>query len=129
MLVLGRDLKSATAARQWFMDGFGALIGAAQADDAQLIISELVTNALRHGLGEVVLRVTLDAEGSLNVAVTDSGDGQPMMLRPDPTRIGGVGLRVVDTLGSAWGVAPFPGGKTVWAKVARGVTAPGPNAG
>ena len=37
----------------------------------------------------------------------------------DPERIGGLGLRIVDQLAIAWGVAPFPGGKTVWATVPR----------
>jgi hypothetical protein len=37
------------------------------------------------------------------------------VLPLDPTRIGGLGLVVVDRIASDWGVAPFPGGKTVWA--------------
>ena len=41
------------------------------------------------------------------------------MLPVDPERIGGLGLRIVDQLASAWGVAPFPGGKTVWATIAH----------
>jgi hypothetical protein len=44
------------------------------------------------------------------------------LLPPDPARIGGLGLVVVDGVSAEWGVAPFPGGKTVWALLAR----PGP---
>ena len=41
------------------------------------------------------------------------------MLPPDPDRIGGLGLVVVSRVAAEWGVAPFPGGKTVWALLAR----------
>ena len=50
--------------------------------------------------------------------MTDSGDELPAMQPADPIRIGGLGLRIVDQLAADWGVAPFPGGKTVWATVA-----------
>jgi hypothetical protein len=40
------------------------------------------------------------------------------MLSPDLERVGGVGLLVVERVSTAWGVAPFPGGKTVWASIA-----------
>jgi hypothetical protein len=53
------------------------------------------------------------------VSVTDWSE-EPLRLMPvDPTRVGGVGLRVVDTLAVTWGVASFPGGKTVWASIPR----------
>jgi hypothetical protein len=41
------------------------------------------------------------------------------VLAPDPERVGGLGLVVVDAVSREWGVARFPGGKTVWALVAR----------
>jgi len=67
------------------------------------------------GLGDVVVRSSL-ADGSvLQVSVTDSGEEQPEMQPLDPDRVGGVGLRIVDRLATDWGVASFPGGKTVWA--------------
>ena len=119
MTVLERDLASVGLARDWFTATFGSRAEAAQADDARLVISELVTNALRHGLGEVVLRCSIGADGALDVSVTDSGEERPTMLPPDPKRIGGIGLRVVDSLSTKWGISPFPGGKTVWASIAR----------
>ena len=51
----------------------------------------------------------------MQLSVTDSGDGRPTMQPIDPERIGGLGLRIVAELTAAWGVAAFPGGKTVWA--------------
>ena len=89
-------------------------VGASASGDAVLIISELVTNALRHGLGEIVARSALTDGGVLYLSVTDSGQELPELLPVDPSRVGGVGLQIVDRLSSQWGISPFPGGKTVW---------------
>lgn len=118
LTILGRDVSSVGEARAWlgdFLAGFG--VGAEAAADAVLIASELVTNGLRHGLGDVVVRARLDAGNVLQLAVTDAGDELPRQLPLDPMRIGGVGLRIVDQLSEQWGVSAFPGGKTVWALV------------
>jgi anti-sigma regulatory factor (Ser/Thr protein kinase) len=88
-------------------------------DDAALVASELVTNALRHGLGEVVVRATVDGGREVHLAVTDAGPELPTLLDPDPERLGGVGLRIVDELALRWGTSAFPGGKTVWVVLAE----------
>lgn len=117
MVVLAREASSVATAREWMMAFVRGLVPKAQADDAVLVVSELVTNALRHGLGEVVARTSIDHDGSINIAITDSGEDVPTLLPADPARIGGLGLRIIDELAASWGVAPFPGGKTVWATV------------
>ena len=119
MTVLARETRSASVARSWlrrFLDGAG-LPEPVQAD-AALVISELVTNALRHGLGEIVARAKVGDDGHVDVSVTDSGAEQPQLQEVDPERVGGVGLHVVAQVSDEWGVAPFPGGKTVWARIA-----------
>ena len=78
------------------------------------MVSELASNALRHGLGDVAVRAAIE-HGALQLSVTDSGSELPELQPIDPTRVGGLGLRIIDELSAAWGVAPFPGGKTVWA--------------
>ena len=114
MIVFGREMRSVRRAREWLRAFLGRRIPVAQADDAILVVSELVTNALRHGLGDVVVRTSIEEPTSVRLSVTDSGPEQPTLLPLDPTRIGGVGLRIVDEVAASWGVVPFPGGKTVW---------------
>jgi len=118
MVVYGRDAASVGEARSW-IDTFLSQreVEDTVRDDAQLVVSELVTNALMHGEGALVLRASV-TDGSVHVSVTDSGDALPEVLPLDPSRIGGLGLIVVGRVASEWGVAPFPGGKTVWAALA-----------
>jgi anti-sigma regulatory factor (Ser/Thr protein kinase) len=117
MIVLGRDMRSVGRARHWLRTFLDSQVGGGQLDDAVLVVSELVTNALRHGLGDVVLRASVDQDASVRLSVTDSGPEQPRLLPADPHRIGGVGLRIVDDLARSWGVSTFPGGKTTWAVI------------
>jgi anti-sigma regulatory factor (Ser/Thr protein kinase) len=116
MAVFARSTASVAAARAWMTAFLRAHdVPAAHEQDAALVISELVTNALRHGVGDVVTRGVLTDDHELHIAVTDSGSELPDVLPVDPSRVGGVGLHIVDRLSSRWGVSPFPGGKTVWA--------------
>jgi anti-sigma regulatory factor (Ser/Thr protein kinase) len=119
MAVFDRRVESAADARGWLTSFLHERdVDEPTMMDATLIVSELVTNALRHGEGSTVLRATLSPT-EVQLSVTDSGDGEPRMLPPDPDRIGGLGLIVVDRIAAEWGVAPFPNGKTVWALLAR----------
>jgi anti-sigma regulatory factor (Ser/Thr protein kinase) len=71
-------------------------------DTAVLLISELVTNAVLHGSGEIRLSIDLGAGGA-RFAVCDEGDGTPV-VRPNPGPDGGWGLRLVGQLATRWGV-------------------------
>jgi anti-sigma regulatory factor (Ser/Thr protein kinase) len=117
-IVLGRDVKAAGDARDWLTATFGPRLSTVHLEDACLVLSELVTNALRHGLGAIVVHGAVVDDDCLRLSVTDWADEIPRLLEPDPDRIGGVGLLVVDRLSTEWNVAPFPGGKTVWASIA-----------
>ena len=119
MTLLPRDRRTPVDARDWLRAFLDGVVAPQESADAALVLSELVTNALHHGLGEVVVRASVDGNVAIQLAVTDSGDELPALQPADPTRVGGLGLRVVDQLSSAWGVAPFPGGKTVWATIPR----------
>lgn len=117
MTMLPRYRRTAADARDWLRRFLAAKVADHVVDEAALVLSELTTNALRHDLGELVVRANIDGNGAVQLSVTDSGPELPELQPVDPTRIGGLGLRIVDQLSSGWGVAPFPGGKTVWAIV------------
>lgn len=85
-------------------------------DKAELLISEVVSNAVLHGAPD--LRVTIVVErGELSVQVADGSSRVPMAREPATTdATSGRGLTIVEVLSVAWGVevAPAQPGKTVW---------------
>ncbi|MDT9697774.1 SpoIIE family protein phosphatase [Streptomyces sp. P17] len=81
-------------------------------DTAELLVSELVTNALRYGEGDIRLRLLLDR--TLVCEVWDAGLVQPRRRRARDTDEGGRGLQLVGLLSAAWGSRRTPRGKTVW---------------
>ncbi|SES49756.1 PAS domain S-box-containing protein [Streptomyces sp. yr375] len=81
-------------------------------DTTELLVSELVTNALRYGEGDIRLRLLLDR--TLVCEVWDSGLVQPRRRRARDTDEGGRGLQLVGLLSAAWGSRRTPLGKTVW---------------
>ncbi|WP_104820041.1 ATP-binding protein [Kitasatospora sp. MMS16-BH015] len=90
----------------------------ARADDVLIVVSELVTNACRHGGGpdQLVLHAT---QRLLRVEVLDASTTPPQPRRPhSPTQVGGHGLHTVTLLASRWGATPHESGtgKTVWAE-------------
>ena len=95
---------------------------AAQVDAAQLLITELVANALEHGTGEVGLRIQASTE-LLRVEVSDASPAPPRVADPPPSLADerGRGLLVVAALASSWGsqAEPVSGGKAVWFELRR----------
>ena len=82
-------------------------------DVVALLVSELVTNALLHGSGEVRLRV-LPVDGGVRVEVHDASRTLPSLRHPRPDEEGGRGIALVDTLATTWGADACDDGKTVW---------------
>ncbi|MEV5577702.1 SpoIIE family protein phosphatase [Streptomyces parvus] len=85
-------------------------------DTTELLVSELVTNALRYGEGEIRLRLLRDR--TLVCEVWDAGLVQPRRRRARDTDEGGRGLQLVGLLSAAWGSRRTPRGKTVWFELA-----------
>ncbi len=114
-----RDFTAAVL-RTW---GLGGVL-----PDARLVVSELVTNALRHGLADIVLPAPatrrappirlrlLRHAAELRCEVTDPSDIMPACLVPDDDAEIGRGLCLIAALSHQWGAIPLPaGGKCVWA--------------
>lgn len=83
---------------------FAASLADDEFDTAKLLVSELVTNALLHGEGTITLRAHLD-DDRLLVEVMDEGPGFERPVRDaDFEMNGGLGLGLVDSESSRWGV-------------------------
>jgi anti-sigma regulatory factor (Ser/Thr protein kinase) len=97
----------------------------ALSDDAEMIVDELVVNAVLHGTRSgiahtssmTVLRLCmLRRAGEIMVAVVDPGNETPMPRKPDWAGESGRGLQIVAALSHVWGWSPIAGhGKAVWA--------------
>ncbi|MCQ9136367.1 ATP-binding protein, partial [Streptomyces hilarionis] len=111
--------------------------GARLAQDAVLVVSELVTNAVVHAGTDVELACRLEDEpgpsGGCPAVVVEVGDHHPARAPRDgagetPCEIPeyGRGLRLVAALADAWGVTYRGGTKTVWARLLPTAEPPGP---
>lgn len=105
---------SITAARHYV----GKLLADQSADSreaVELMVSEVVTNSIRHAQTGFTIEVKVSAD-QVRVTVTDRGAGDPQVQSPAPTEPTGRGLQIVDDLARGWGVrASRRGqGKSVW---------------
>lgn len=82
-------------------------------DSAETLVSELVTNAVRHGRGHRV-GLRLVRGDTLLCEVEDDDPNLPMLLSAGPADESGRGMRVVSTLAREWGASRTSTGKTVW---------------
>jgi hypothetical protein len=85
--------------------------------DAQLVVSELATNAVIHAGTPFSVAVRSDGS-SVRIAVQDWSSMQPVMRDMNPVALSGRGLRLIAMVSRAWGVEYGPNGKTVWAELA-----------
>jgi anti-sigma regulatory factor (Ser/Thr protein kinase) len=92
--------------RRWGLDSL--------ASDAELLTSELVTNAVLHARGDVVTVTVAVAEGVAEIGVSDRSSDLPEQRSRTWRAEGGRGLRLVDLVALEWGVVSVAGGKQVW---------------
>ncbi len=119
----GADL-SASMARAYVRELLGAA-GHPKVDEVELLVSELVTNAVRHSdsgrrAHGVVRLVVADDGHALHVAVIDEGSSEhvPRMRPLSADSDGGRGLWLVDQIASEWGAYEDRAGHVVWFQVA-----------
>jgi serine/threonine-protein kinase RsbW len=119
---LPHHVASAAAARRSVREAMVARkVGRRLADDVTLVLSELVTNSVRHAspLPSGGLEIAWDVgDDMVELRVTDGGgDAAPVPRAVGPDDVRGRGLSIVTKLAAAWGVEDVPGGTTVWALV------------
>ena len=97
-----------------YCDGVLAESGHEPCDDARLVVSELVTNAVVHAGTMIELDVII-RDDVLRIEVTDCGADRPNVWTEDETS--GRGLPIVEAVGHAWGVVDLGSAKTVWCEL------------
>ena len=105
---------SARQARTFLSEAFCSVHHARVLDEAQLLVSELVTNAVRYGGPPVLVRVDCDGSAGLQVSVSDGNPRPPVRKDVAPEAEGGRGVALVDIISDRWGVDQAASGKTVW---------------
>ena len=109
------DQRAPGAARQFLREASCQTHHARVLDEAELLVSELVTNAVVHGAPPITVSVECDGTKGLRVAVTDGSDHTPVPREAAPDDESGRGIYLVDVISDRWGVAPNRGpGKAVW---------------
>jgi anti-sigma regulatory factor (Ser/Thr protein kinase) len=104
-MTLPRSARVGQAARE-AVRAFVHELGEQSTADACLLVSELVTNAYRHGRGDIRLRITVDHEVA-RFAVYDGGQARFLPIA-HPDEHGGWGLNLVQRIADRWGIGATP---------------------
>ncbi|WP_406864364.1 SpoIIE family protein phosphatase [Streptomyces sp. HUAS MG47] len=107
--VAGARASTNAQLERWGLDAVGFAV--------ELIVSELVTNAIRYGAPPVDLRLLRDRDRALICEVSDGRETSPRLRRARPDEEGGRGLFLVAQLADRWGTRYTREGKTIWAEV------------
>ncbi|WP_338675025.1 ATP-binding protein [Streptomyces sp. SCSIO 30461] len=113
---LSRDLASPHRARTLVAAQFDEWALRDVDSTAELLVSELVTNAVRHTRGPLRLNLLVH-DGRLRCEVEDTSSVSPMCAPADDEAEGGRGMVILDVLADVWGSCRTPTGKTTWFEV------------
>lgn len=104
-------------ARKLLADWFEDNLSGQELDSARLLVSELVTNSVIHGQGQICLAARID-DNRILVEVSDEGSSFEHTARSVPfDQLHGRGLGIVDALSSRWGI--HEGTTHVWFEIER----------
>ena len=111
--------QAAWVARQVTRETLAAWRVAHLEETAVLLISELVTNAVRHARpGRLAMALSLEAAGAwLRIEVHDADPDEPRQRAPGALDESGFGLLLIEALAGKWGVRQTVTGKAVWAEL------------
>lgn len=116
MVHLPADPHVVAEARRHAVETCGESLDPQRRDDLALAVSELVTNAIRHG--DEPVSITVEAhDGVVRVEVTDANPRLVLPPEQDLLAPGRRGLRLVEAVCRTWGWHPVDGGKCVWCEV------------
>ena len=119
LITLPAELRSVRAARRFVQERCSDLeLTERRCDDALLLTSELVTNAVLHGRSEVCVEISV-AGGAVRISVLDENSRRPVPVPEDPDALDGSGLALVQAVATRWGVEERGLGKAVWFELAR----------
>lgn len=111
---LPADATAPAAARALIRDALCRMHISDVVDEVELLVSEVVTNAARHGAPPITLEVSCEGEAGLVVRVSDGGTSAPVLRTPGLDDEGGRGVALVDVISDDWGIEPTGAGKQVW---------------
>ncbi|MFN2562651.1 MAG: ATP-binding protein [Jatrophihabitans sp.] len=113
------DLSNIAQARRWLTHELAAGLHAPAnlVADVELVLSELLTNAIKAGASRVSVELNADSERIL-LTVADDAAGRVVLRTPTADAPSGRGLPIVELISSAWGVDTRRAGKKVWATFA-----------
>lgn len=112
---IAADMKAPARAREFINAGLGTIVGAdghPPGDDVVLIVSELVTNAVRAGAVRIDVEVVAAAD-RVDLLVSDDADGWPAPRTPAAEELGGRGLQILAALSDSWSATERRKGKTL----------------
>jgi anti-sigma regulatory factor (Ser/Thr protein kinase) len=111
------DPRASRRAREFVREAHCSTHNASVLDDVALLVSELVTNAVRHGTPPITTEIECVGAAGMQVRVSDSNPETPTSDMSETGAETGRGVALVDLLSDAWGVEPTEHGKAVWFRI------------
>jgi anti-sigma regulatory factor (Ser/Thr protein kinase) len=128
-VTLPAQLTSGRLARTFVDGAWCSTHDSVRREQVHLLVTELVTNAVRHAGPPITVRIECTGPDSVLVSVSDGSDELPSVRDVGPGAVSGRGVRLVDLLSAEWGVQHHHGdgrhtgtaaegeGKTVWCRL------------